>query len=161
MIFIARTKRDQPSVHFISTVRFSDSYQCTSTRFEDTRFYVEGKEMSDFKAAFRTIYPLLSDIYCVAVGIKLALQQTSDIAIQYRFQKGWKNDHYVSNVLVFTQNWRVIACALNKLQGSFSSLLSPNIVTCTISSKLPQRITTGVLGRVVDSAFVRARFPFL
>eukprot|EP00957_Ditylum_brightwellii_P129875 9906484-Ditylum_brightwellii.AAC.1 len=40
--------------------------------------------------------------FAVMDGLKLYLEQSSSHAIQNAFYNGWKHDHYVSNIFLFT-----------------------------------------------------------
>lgn len=51
-------------------------------------------EAEEFKNAFRTSHPLLSDIFSVADGSKLRLEQSRSSKIQDMFFNGWTHDRY-------------------------------------------------------------------
>lgn len=70
-------------------------------------------EVQQFKQALSTKYSMLSDVYCLADGLKLYLEQSGDAIIQNMFHNGWKHDHYVGNVFLFAPNGTIIACAVN------------------------------------------------
>lgn len=62
------------------------------------------EEIGTLKEAILERHPLLTDVFCVADGLKLRLQQSGDRPIQAAYYNGWTHDHYVSNVLVFAPN---------------------------------------------------------
>lgn len=70
-------------------------------------------ETVEYKRAFYNKYSMLKDVYAVADGLKLYLEQSGDTVIQNIFYNGWKHDHYVGNVLVFAPSGLIIACAMN------------------------------------------------
>ena len=71
------------------------------------------EEIEEFKHAVHYRHSLLEDVYCVADGLKLYLQQAGDAVIQSRFYNGWTHDHYIGNIFVFAPNGTVIAAVLN------------------------------------------------
>ncbi len=70
-------------------------------------------EITTFKQAFEKRHRVLKHVYSIADGLKLRLEQSGDVIVQNRYYNGWTHDHYVSNVMVFAPNGRIIACALN------------------------------------------------
>ena len=70
-------------------------------------------EIPQFQRLFESRHSELRDVYCVADGLKLLLQQSGDTVIQNRFYNGWKHEHYVSNVFVFAPTGKIIASAIN------------------------------------------------
>lgn len=69
-------------------------------------------EIVRFKQAISEKNPLC-DVFCVAVGLKLRLQQSGNQMQQNAFYNGRTHDDYVCNVLVFAPIGRIIACTLN------------------------------------------------
>ena len=112
----------------------------------------------EFKDAFAHRHPILENVYSVADVVKLMLEQPGDVSIQNRYYNGWTHDHYVTNVIVFSPNVRVIACALNAPGCLHDSTVAGY---SDMYEKLEQmyEITGGRC--IVDSAFCRARYPFL
>eukprot|EP00171_Calliarthron_tuberculosum_P003036 IDg3036t1 len=51
-------------------------------------------EVDEFKMAFERKYEHLQNVYCVADGLKLLLEQSGDVTIQNRYYNGWQHDHY-------------------------------------------------------------------
>lgn len=78
-------------------------------------------EVTSFREAISTKYPSLPDVFAVADGLKINLQQAHDPVLQNAFYNGWTHGHYVSNVLGFTPNGEIIACALNTLGAMYDS----------------------------------------
>lgn len=115
-------------------------------------------EIARFKQAITNRHPRLQNVYCVADGVKLRLQQSGNAVIQNAFYNGWTHDHYVGNVLVFAPSGRIIACALNAPGCLHDSTIASY---GDIYRKLREAYgRTGGLC-VVDSAFAVARHPFL
>lgn len=56
---------------------------------------------------------MLRSVYEAADGLKLLLGQTGDSVIQEMFYNGWSQDHYVSNLFVFSSSRVVLACVIN------------------------------------------------
>lgn len=115
-------------------------------------------EVREFSKSINEKYSLLQDVYCVADGLKLRLEQTNDCVIQNMFYNGWTHDHYVGNVFVFAPSGAIIACAYNA-PGSFhdSAIAEWGKIYEKLSTCFEE---TG--GRcVVDSAFSKGQYPFL
>lgn len=74
---------------------------------------LSGEEIQAFQASFSSKYSTLAQVYAVADGLKIYLDQSGDCVIQNMFYNGWKQDHYVGNVFVFSPNGCIIACATN------------------------------------------------
>jgi len=110
------------------------------------------------QTAFSDRHASLVDVFCVADGLKLKLQQSGDIIIQNRYYNGWTHDHYVSNVLVFSPHGKIIACAINAPGCLHDSTVAGY---GDIYSKLQDVYDRTGAKCVVDSAFARARYPFL
>lgn len=75
-------------------------------------------EIQQFKSAFSTKYSMLEDVYAVADGLNLRLEQSGDCVIQNMFYNGWTHDHYVGNVFVFAPNGVIICCAPGAMHDS-------------------------------------------
>ena len=70
-------------------------------------------DVMQYQQAFKAKYSMLKDVYCVADGLKLYLEQSGSYIVQNMFYNRWTHDHYVSNVFVFAPSGVVIACAIN------------------------------------------------
>ena len=94
-------------------------------------------------------------------GLKLYLEQSSNIVIQNMFYNGWTHDHYVSSVIVLCPDGTIPMVTYN-LSGSFHD--STIADWGSMYTKL-QHIyeDSGTNGRcVVDSAFCKKKFvPYL
>jgi DDE superfamily endonuclease len=55
----------------------------------------------------------LHDVYCVADGLELHFQQHNDLDEQSMYYNGWHHCHYVTNVLVFSIDGRIIHGLMN------------------------------------------------
>lgn len=116
------------------------------------------EEIELFKGKIREKYSMLDDVYAVADGLKLQLEQSGDTVIQEMFYNGWTHDHYVGNVFVFGPNGMVIACVINAPGNMHDSCIAE---WGSLYERLEEAFDrTG--GRVVvDSAFSRGNYPFL
>lgn len=70
-------------------------------------------EVALYQEVFSRKYSMLRDVYCVADGFKLYLEQAQDFLIQNMFYNGWIHDHYVGNVFVLAPSGALIARAIN------------------------------------------------
>jgi hypothetical protein len=66
-------------------------------------------KITRYQRAIAAKYSLLSDVFCVADGLKLNLQQNGEMIVPNMFYNGWTHGHYVGSVLVFTPDGGVIA----------------------------------------------------
>ena len=71
------------------------------------------QETPQYRDSISEKYSLLEDLYAMADGIKIYLQESSKEVRQNMFYNGWEHDHYVGNVLVFVPSGVVIAAAFN------------------------------------------------
>lgn len=115
-------------------------------------------EVSSFQQAVSAKYPALHDVFAVADGLKLHLEQTSDPVLQNAFYNGWTHGHYVSNVLVFTPNGVIVICALNAPGAMHDSLIAE---WGGVYEKLTDVFERTGARCVVDSAFSKGDYPFL
>lgn len=103
-------------------------------------------------------YPLLSDVYAVADGLKLLLQQSGDSVIQNMFYNGWTHDHYVSNIFVFAPNGLIIFYAINAPGSMHDSQICDWGGLYDKMEEVFQKCGGRV---VVDSAFCKNSYPYL
>jgi len=115
-------------------------------------------EIQSYNAAISAKYSLLPDVYAVADGLKLYLQQSSNAMIQNIFYNGWTHDHYVGNVFVFAPSGVVIACSFNAPGSMHDSAIAE---WGSIYQKLEDVYERTGGTCVVDSAFSRGQYPFL
>lgn len=103
-------------------------------------------------------YPLLADVYAVADGLKLHLEQSGDCVIQNMFYNGWTHDHYVGNIFIFSPAGLIISYAINAPGSMHDSQICDwgglYVKMEDIFEKWHGRV-------VVDSAFCRGSFPYL
>lgn len=66
-------------------------------------------EIQTYQQEFSEKSSLLHDVFAVADGLKLYLQQSGDAFIQNVFSNGWRHKHHVGNVLLFAPDGTVIA----------------------------------------------------
>ena len=64
------------------------------------------------------------NVYCVADGLKLYLEQSGDSTTQNMFYNGWTHDHYGGNVFVFVPSGLVLACAINAPGAIHNSIIA-------------------------------------
>lgn len=111
-----------------------------------------------FQQSFAEKYSLLQDVFAVADGLKVYLEQAGDTVVQNMFYNGWKHDHYVGNVLVFAPDGTVIACSLNAPGAMHDSVIAN---WGKVYDKLEVAFDRTGARCVVDSAFSKGYFPFL
>ena len=58
-------------------------------------------------------YPLCSDVWAAADGIKLLLEKSGDDSKQNYHFNGWKNGHFINCVFVFCPDGKISLCLLN------------------------------------------------
>jgi hypothetical protein len=59
------------------------------------------EDITVYKQAIGTVYPLLSNVWCTMDGLKLYLQQSGNTEIQACFYNRWTHGQYVTSVFVF------------------------------------------------------------
>lgn len=116
------------------------------------------EEIAIFKQRIRDKYSTLTDVYAVADGLKLMLEQSGDTVIQEMFYNGWTHDHYVGNVFVFAPNGCVINCVINAPGNMHDSCIAD---WGDMYDKLEAEFQRSGGRVVVDSAFARGSYPFL
>ena len=116
------------------------------------------EEIASFKETIGSRYYMLGDVFCVADGLKLTLEQSRDFVIQNMFYNGWNHDHYVGNVFVFAPSGVIIACALNAAGSMHESFITD---WGGIYPKLETAYNQCGGRCVVDSALSKGQYPFL
>ena len=71
------------------------------------------EEIKLYQEQIQEKHSMLKNVYAVADGLKLTLQQSGDCVIQEMFYNGWTHDHYVGNIFVFAPSGVVIYCVIN------------------------------------------------
>lgn len=116
------------------------------------------EELIAFRHDFQARHSLLGDVWAVADGLKLPLQQSGDEVLQNMYYNGWTHGHYVTNVLVFSPDGIVRACALNAPGALHDSTVSEYGGVYEKLEQVYERCGGKVL---VDSAFSRGNYEFL
>ena len=68
-------------------------------------------EIASFKAVIREKYPVLKNVWGAMDGLKVLIEANPDL--ENIFYNGWKCDHYISNLFVFSPDGRIRACYIN------------------------------------------------
>jgi DDE superfamily endonuclease len=110
------------------------------------------------KHAVTARHDLLTDVYCVADGLKLHFEQHSDLDEQSMYYNGWHHCHYVTNLIVFSIDGRIISGVLNAPGSLHDSTLAEWGGVYERLEEVFNR-TGGVC--CVDSAFASANAPYL
>lgn len=116
------------------------------------------QEVIEFEKAFRQLYHLLTDVFCVAEGLKLHLEQSSNSVNLNMFYNGWTHGHYVGNVFVFVPSGVIIACEIDAPSSMHNAIIAE---WRGIYKKLGKYHGNFKGFCVVDSAFSRGDFRFL
>ena len=58
-------------------------------------------------------YPLCSDVWAAADGLKLLIQKCNDEQKQNYHYNGWKSGHYINCVFVYTMDGKISLCLFN------------------------------------------------
>jgi DDE superfamily endonuclease len=120
--------------------------------------YPTDQKIEELKAACTEKHPLLTDVYCVVDGVKFYFQQCEDLDEQCMYYNGWKCDHFVGNLFVFSLDGLVIDCVVNAPGSIHDSALAELGGVYDRLNETYQR--TG--GKCcVDSAFSSATNPFI
>jgi DDE superfamily endonuclease len=100
----------------------------------------------------------LKGVYCVADGLKLSFQSCDGLDEQSMYYNGWTHGHYITNLLVFSMDGRIINAVLNAPGSVHDSTLAEwGNVYETLESVY---LRTG--GRCcLDSAFAAKRADYL
>jgi hypothetical protein len=127
---------------------------------EDARVAVPSDDtIKALKEAVAARHDLLTDVYCVADdGLKLHFEQHHDLDEQSMYYNGWHHCHYISNLLVFSIDGRIIGGLLNAPGSLHDSTLAEWGGVYAFLEEVFNR-TGGVC--CVDSAFASANAPYL
>ena len=117
----------------------------------------DSTQRSAFKAAIRSKYPLLENVWGSMDGLKVPIQEANDDLVQGRYYNGWLHGHYLTNLLLlFTPDGRVALAALGAPGSCHDSTLAK---LSGIYSKI-DRVFAEDGGQIVgDSAFLKYRSP--
>jgi DDE superfamily endonuclease len=100
----------------------------------------------------------LSNVYCVADGLKLQFQNCKDLTEQSMYYNGWQHGHYITNLFVFAADGRIINCLTNVPGSVHDSTIAVWGGTYRKLRAIYER-TGGIC--CVDSAFTSSRVPYL
>ena len=68
-------------------------------------------EVESFKRAIREKYPILTNVWGAMDGLKILIEAHPEL--ENMFYNGWKCDHYISNLFVFSPDGKIRACYIN------------------------------------------------
>ena len=102
-------------------------------------------------------YPTCSDVWGAADGIKLLIQSPLSHQKQLRFYNGWKSDHSVKLLLVFSVDGCICIAVING-PGNFHD---STLADYGVYSKLEHIYEEYGAKIVVDSAFKIGNAPYL
>jgi hypothetical protein len=71
------------------------------------------KKIAELQEACAEKHHLLTDVYCVYDGVKFYFEATEDLDEQCMYYNGWKCDHFVGNLFVFSLDGLIISCVVN------------------------------------------------
>lgn len=115
-------------------------------------------ELRTYQNLISERHSALGDVFAVADGLKLYLEQAGDTVIQEMFYNGWTHDHYVGNVFAFAPSGLIIACTVNCPGTMHDSQICDFGGLYDRLGEYFERYGGRI---VVDSAFCRGDFPYL
>jgi len=71
------------------------------------------EDIDMYKNIIKRQHPALKHVFCVADGLKLPFESTSDDEEQGKCYNGWTHGHCVTNLLLFAPDGRLIAAVIN------------------------------------------------
>jgi hypothetical protein len=71
------------------------------------------EKVHEYMSVIGSKYPHLKKVYCVADGLKIAIEAAGDGIVQEMFYNGWTQGHFITNVFVFAPDGTIISCILN------------------------------------------------
>ena len=116
-----------------------------------------GDEIAAYCTAIRNKYPILTNTWGAADGLKLSIQQSGNWLKQNYFYNGWTHAHYVNSVFVFAPDGRIRLTTIN-CPGTWHD---STMADYGIYSKLGDIHAEHNAAVVVDSAFNLANKDFL
>jgi hypothetical protein len=66
-----------------------------------------------YQSLVKRKHPMLKDVYCVCDGLKLEMEASGNLNIQSQYYNGWLHSHYVSNLITFGADGKIIHAVLN------------------------------------------------
>jgi hypothetical protein len=71
------------------------------------------EELQRFVAAVTRKYPALQNCWGAMDGLKIRLECAGNSKMQNLFYNGWTQDHYISNLFLFSPDGKIRACYVN------------------------------------------------
>jgi hypothetical protein len=115
-------------------------------------------EVESYCAMINRKYENLGAVWGAMDGLKIMMQQAGDSDTQNMFYNGWKCDHYISNLFLFSPDGRICACYFNA-PGSVHDSTMAELSGIYNKIDLIYRQTGAKV--VVDSAFAKKGRPSL
>ena len=106
-------------------------------------------EVAECKDAVELKYPSCSDCIGAADGLKLLVEAPESYYEQERYYNGWKADHYVNCIFMFTVDGKIIIAILSA-PGSFHD---STIADCGAYTSFERIYNDNWANLVIDSAF--------
>ena len=117
-------------------------------------------EVASFKEVISAKYPVLKNVWGAMDGLKVLIEANPDV--ENIFYNGWKCDHYISNLFVFSPDGKIRACYINAPGSWHDSTLAHYSKTYEKLDLIHNREQRRGGGRVVvDSAFGSESRPSL
>ena len=73
----------------------------------------DADQIERLKGIVKQHHTSLTDVFCVMDGLKLTFEQCHELEEQGMYYNGWTHGHYITNLLVFAVDGRIIKCVLN------------------------------------------------
>ena len=70
-------------------------------------------DIAEYTSMVQDIYPALTNCWGAMDGLKIELEAAGDEQKQSHFYNGWKCDHYISNLFLFSPAGRICAAYFN------------------------------------------------
>ena len=117
----------------------------------------DANQVRDMKSTVREKYPTCHDCIGAADGLKILVESPVNWAVQEKFFNGWKQDHYVNCVFLFTVDGKIRVAVVNA-PGSFHDSTIADYGAYSEFEKLFRLYQARI---VVDSAFNIEGGPWL
>jgi hypothetical protein len=116
------------------------------------------QEVAEFQTLIGVKYPACNNVWAAMDGLKVLLEAAGDPEKQNMFYNGWKCDHYISNLFLFSPIGKIHACYFNAPGSVHDSTMAEQ---SGIYNKI-NTIYEATGGKVVvDSAFGQKSRPSL
>lgn len=102
-------------MHFNVWLKFGRRmlYKALSSVKEVLPTWPSAERIQQMKDAVIEKHDHLHDVFCVADGLKVHFQQSSNVNIQAMYYNGWTHGHYITNLFVFGIDGRIIKSVIN------------------------------------------------